>query len=43
MVEGIDRESLVEIDFLKPDAFFAKRTLRVAAGGSRGLQIEGHG
>ena len=43
MVERVDRQALVEIDFLKLDAFFAKQTLRVAASGSRGLEIEFHG
>jgi hypothetical protein len=42
LVERLDREALVEIDFLKLDAFCAKRTLRVAAGGSRGFEIESH-
>src|ERR1035437_4015714 len=42
LVEPLHRESPVEIDFLKLDAFFAKRTLRVAAGGSRGFEIESH-
>ena len=43
LVEFLDRQSLVEIDLLKLDAFFAKQTLRVAAGGSSGFQIEFHG
>jgi hypothetical protein len=43
LVESVDREALVEIDFLKLDASLAKQTLRVAAGGSRGFEIEFHG
>jgi hypothetical protein len=42
MVEFIDCQALVEIDFLKLDASFAKQTLRVAASGSRRFEIEFH-
>ena len=43
MVERVNRQALVEVDFLKLDAFFAKQTLRVSASGSRWLEIECHG
>src|SRR5205814_7992624 len=37
-----DRQSLIQIDLLHLDSFFAKQTLRFPAGGSSGLQIELH-
>jgi hypothetical protein len=37
-----DGQALVEVDFLELGASGAKRTLRVAAGGSGGFQIKLH-
>jgi hypothetical protein len=41
-VEFLDGEAASDIDVLKLRALFAKPTLRVAAGGSGGFQIEFH-
>ena len=42
LLELGDRESFIEIDYFEFNALFAKQTLRLAAGGSTGFQIELH-